>query len=160
MVHRQADDEQWRISDEQWNDISPLLPPEPPRKKGGRPRMPARRMMEAIFYVVETGCKWKSLPRQFGAPSTVYGHFQFWRDLGVFQQLADAHLLPRAWQAALSRQRRRPSGRFPGAAEDPDVGQRSHGMASNVRMSSAWGRDASTRSWDANETPRLQQATR
>lgn len=86
-------DEQWRIPDALWEWIVPLLPLEPPHPKGGRPFLPARPCMDAIFYVLRTGCQWKALPRTFGAASTVHDRFQQWRDAGVFERLWHAGLV-------------------------------------------------------------------
>jgi transposase len=84
---QQAVDDAWRIPDELWVRIEPLLPPERPKPKGGRPRMPNRQAMDAIFYVLRTGCQWKALPRSLGAASTVHDRFQEWRGAGVFEHL-------------------------------------------------------------------------
>jgi putative transposase len=43
--------------------------------------------MEGIFYLSRTGGQWRSLPRYFGAPSTVHARFQEWTGAGVFQRL-------------------------------------------------------------------------
>jgi transposase len=83
----------WRIPDELWERIEPLIPPECPKPKGGRPRMPNRKAMDAIFYVLRTGCQWKALPRSLGAPSTVHDRFQEWRKAGVFHRLWQSGLL-------------------------------------------------------------------
>lgn len=48
-------DDQWRIPDELWARIEPLLPPKRPHPKGGRPWASDRQMMDAIFYVLRTG---------------------------------------------------------------------------------------------------------
>ena len=87
-----AIDSNYRISDELWERIKPLLPPPKPKKKPGRPRMDDRQAMDAIFYVLRTGCQWKALPRVLGAPSTVHDRFQEWRRAGVFEKM---------WQAGL-----------------------------------------------------------
>jgi transposase len=42
------------------------------KKKSGRPRMNDRKAMNAIFYILRTGCQWKALPRSLGASSTVH----------------------------------------------------------------------------------------
>jgi transposase len=49
--------------------------------------------MDAIFYVLRTGCKWKALPRSLGAASTVHDRFQEWCKAGVFEQMWRAGLL-------------------------------------------------------------------
>jgi transposase len=81
------------ISDAQWQRIAPELPGAP-EKKAGRPRLPHRQAMTAIFYALETGCGWKALPRTLGAPSTIYDRFKEWHAAGVFERLWRAGLLP------------------------------------------------------------------
>ena len=83
----------YRISDSLWEQMEPLLPPELPRLRGGRPRMDNRKAMEAILYVFRIGYKWSALPRSLGAPSTVRKRFQEWREAGVFQRMWKAGLL-------------------------------------------------------------------
>lgn len=75
----QAVDDKWRIPDELWAKIEPLLPPDKPHPKGGRPKMAKRLAMDGIFYVLRTGCQWKALPRSLGAPSTIHDRFVEWR---------------------------------------------------------------------------------
>jgi len=57
------------------------------KKKTGRPRMNDRKAMNAIFYVLRTGCQWKALPKSLGASSTVHDRFQEWRKEGVFKRM-------------------------------------------------------------------------
>ena len=76
-----------------WLAVEPLLPEEPPKPKGGRPRMPNRQAFFAMFYLLRTGCQWNALPRQLGASSTVHDRFQEWRRAGVFEQLWATGLL-------------------------------------------------------------------
>jgi putative transposase len=83
----------WRIPDDLWIRIAPLLPPERPHPKGGHPWMPARAMMDGIFYILRTGCQWKALPRDYAAASTVHDRFQTWVQAGVFGRLWRAGLL-------------------------------------------------------------------
>lgn len=82
----------WSLSDVLWAKIEPLLPPERPKPRGGRPRMPNRQAMNGILYVARTGCQWKALPRGFGAPSTVHDRFQEWVRAGVFERLWEVGL--------------------------------------------------------------------
>lgn len=66
----------YEIADELWKKIEPLLPPPKPKKKSGRPGEDDRKMMNAIYYILRTGCQWKALPGSYGAPSTVHDRFQ------------------------------------------------------------------------------------
>jgi len=77
----------YQIPDELWDRIKQLLPPPKRKKKSGRPRMDDRLAMNAIFYVLRTGCQWKALPRSLGASSTVHDRFQERRRAKVFQRL-------------------------------------------------------------------------
>jgi len=77
----------WRVSDELWERVEPLLPKYRKSKQGGRPRADRRRVLDGILYVLRTGCQWKELPREFGAPSTVHQYFQEWTAKGVFFRL-------------------------------------------------------------------------
>ena len=77
----------WRIPEELWTRIEPLLPTQAPHPRGGRPWKSDRQLMDGIFYVLRTGCQWKALPRELGAPSTVHDRYQLWRKAGVFERL-------------------------------------------------------------------------
>jgi putative transposase len=68
------------LTDEEWNQIKSLVPaPKSGRGKRGRPiRLERRRLLNAIFYVVRSGCAWRLLPHDFGPWRTVYGYFRAW----------------------------------------------------------------------------------
>jgi transposase len=85
--------DQWRVPDELWERIESLLPKVRRSRKGGRPRLSYRRVMDGIFYVMRTGCQWKAVPREFGSGSTVHAYFQLWVKRGVFRKLWKAGLL-------------------------------------------------------------------
>jgi putative transposase len=78
------------LTDDQWNILSPLLPPE--RTDGlGRPReADLREVVNAILYLNHTGCQWDMLPHDLPPKSTAYGYFAQWRDDGTWQKLMDA----------------------------------------------------------------------
>jgi len=79
------------LSDVQWLILEPLLLAVLNRSKRGRPRqVDLREVVNAIFYVLRTGCPWRLLPHDFPAWQTVYGYFRRWRDSGVWEQLNDA----------------------------------------------------------------------
>jgi transposase len=72
-------------SDEQWALIEPLLPEV---KTGGRPeKHPRRAVVDAILYVVRTGCSWRQLPADFPPWQTVYWYFVRWEQAKVTEQI-------------------------------------------------------------------------
>jgi transposase len=78
----------WLISDELWHEIEPLLPEVKACHpwRGGRPRVPDRKAMEAIFFVLRTGCQWKALDAtSICSGSVAHARFQTWRKAGVFK---------------------------------------------------------------------------
>ena len=85
--------EPWRVSDEFWEKVRPLIPPTPSHAKGGRRRMDDREAFAAMIYVLRTGIQWNALPREMGASSTVHDRYQEWERLGFFEELWRAGLL-------------------------------------------------------------------
>ena len=68
-------DPKWLMPDAMWKTIAPLLPPETPKgpgTKGGRPTVGARKKLDAVFYVLRTGCQWNSIPRCPASSSTAH----------------------------------------------------------------------------------------
>jgi transposase len=79
----------------EWARLAPLLPA-PCRL--GRPRQrDLRAIIDAILYLLWTGCQWRALPRGFPPRSTVQGYFYRWRDDGTWQRISAA-LVARAGQ--------------------------------------------------------------
>jgi putative transposase len=78
---------EWLTPDSLWLLVEPLLGPPKPAHSNGRPRAPYRRTMDAIFFVLRTGCQWKALPRSLGSGSTAHAYFQTWCNAGVFERL-------------------------------------------------------------------------
>lgn len=77
----------FRVSDELWAQLGPLLPARVNRHRfgGGRPRVPDRECADAIFYVLRTGCQWQALDQtELCAHSTAHDRFQEWAAAGVF----------------------------------------------------------------------------
>ena len=57
---------------------------------GGRPRTTClRRVVDAIFYLLQAGCQWRMLPKDFPPRSTVYGYFRAWIVAGVWAHVHD-----------------------------------------------------------------------
>jgi transposase len=88
------------VSDELWAVIEPLLPPDPPRPKGGRKRIANRKCLTGILFVLKTGIGWEDLPQEMGCGSgmTCWRRLQAWQAAGVWQQLHQV-LLNRLGQA-------------------------------------------------------------
>jgi len=75
-----------------WRKLKKCLPKEKNKRsstKGGRPRASERAVINAIWYVLWTGCQWKALHRDwFGVSSSVvHERFQRWRQMGLFEKL-------------------------------------------------------------------------
>jgi putative transposase len=86
----------WRIPDDFWLLIEPLIPKRvnTHRFGGGRPPAPDRVCMDAIFFVLRTGCQWKALDATKLCPgSTAHDRFQLWVEQGVFLAMWEAGLL-------------------------------------------------------------------
>jgi len=75
------------LTDEQWRLVEPRLPAAP---VGGRPRKTdLRDVVDAIFYILRTGCQWRYVPKDFPPKSTVWRYFKLWRDDGTLDALHD-----------------------------------------------------------------------
>lgn len=75
------------LSDTEWRIIRPFLPA---AKPGGRPRATdLRAVVNAIFYILRSGCAWRMLPRDFPPYSTVYMYFRDWKNDGTWEKVHD-----------------------------------------------------------------------
>jgi transposase len=86
---KQSASSKWRISDELWAEIESLLPPRKPHTLGcHNPRVPDRSAMDAIFFVLRTGCQWNALNATgLCSSSSAHRRFQEWTAAGVFEKL-------------------------------------------------------------------------
>jgi putative transposase len=74
------------VADAQWALIEPRIPVYP----GGRPRKTnLRDVVDAIFYLLRTGCQWRYLPKDFPPRSTVWRYFDEWRHNGTLDAIHD-----------------------------------------------------------------------
>ena len=71
-----------------------MLPPESPKPKGGRPRVPDRAALTGILFVLKTGLPWEYLPQELGCGSgmTCWRRLRDWQVAGVFERLHRALL--------------------------------------------------------------------
>ncbi len=78
------------VSDELWAVVAPLLPPEPPKPKGGRPRRVLdRAALTGILFVLKSGIPWEMLPQEMGCGSgmTCWRRLRDWQRAGVWKRL-------------------------------------------------------------------------
>ena len=82
------------LTDELWERIKRQVPPEPPKRKGGRPRVSDRACLTGILFVLKTGTPWEYLPREMGGGSgmTCWRRLRDWQAACVWQKI---------WQALL-----------------------------------------------------------
>ena len=86
----------YELTDEEWNRIASLLPPENSRKQG-RPQKCSRTILNGIVWIARSGAPWRDLPERYGSWQTVYSRFRKWIELadfgaGVFAGCAFADL--------------------------------------------------------------------
>lgn len=77
------------LTDEQWERLKPLLPL--PCGGRGRPlELDLRSVVDAIFYILRTGCQWDELPKDYPNHNSVYYHYAKWRDNGTWRRVNEA----------------------------------------------------------------------
>jgi transposase len=76
-------DSVWKVRDELWETIEPLLPGHDPGPRGGRPRADDRACFAAIMYVMLTGIAWRHLPRELGVSPATRLHAEMLRRLNA-----------------------------------------------------------------------------
>jgi transposase len=82
------------VPDDLWEAIEPLLPKEPPKPTGGRPRVPNRAALAGIVFVLHTRCPWRLLPKEhgYGSGVTCWRRLRDWQEAGVWQRLHETLL--------------------------------------------------------------------
>jgi transposase len=98
----------WRVDDDLWALLAPILKSDKPRKKPGRPRRDDRAIFDGLIWLARTGAQWSQLPREFGPKSTVHERFSEWSATGALERAwaellhayDDAIGLDWTWQAA------------------------------------------------------------
>ena len=71
------------LSDQQWALIKPHLP----QYKGGKPRVDDRRVISGIIHVLQSGCRWKDAPAEYGSYTTLYNRYHRWSQKGIWQYM-------------------------------------------------------------------------
>jgi transposase len=76
------------LTDEEWDIVRPLMPP--PRKARRHPVPETRDLLNAVLYVLTTGCQWRQLPKDFPSKSVVHDYLICWDRDGVLTRVHDA----------------------------------------------------------------------
>ena len=143
------------LTDDEWALVAPQIPP---ARRGGRPRdVNLREVLNAIFYVLSTGCQWQALPKDLPPKSTVHHYFMPWEWDDTLERLHHALYL-----AARDREGRKAAESSADAARrvaetyDPlflaAIGAK--GMPGDPKQALSWYRRASTLG-DPDATKRL-----
>jgi putative transposase len=73
------------LTDEQWKLVEPMLPR---AKPGGRPRKAdLREVVNALFYLVRSGCQWRMIPHEFPPWRTCYNYYRAWMESGTWDEI-------------------------------------------------------------------------
>lgn len=76
------------VTEEEWQLVAPLLPP---AKQGGRQRtVDLREVLNAVMYILSSGCQWRALPKDLPPRSTVFGYFDLWIYDGTLERIHQA----------------------------------------------------------------------
>lgn len=75
------------LTNEQWNRLKDLLPPQRPGPQGGRPPNSHRQVLNGILWRLRTGAPWEDLPARYGSWKTVYNRFNKWSKDEVFSNI-------------------------------------------------------------------------
>ena len=77
------------VAVELWETIEPLLPPEPPKPQGGRPRIDDQAALTGIVFVLKCAIPWEMLPQEMGCGSgmTCWQRLKEWQEAGVWERL-------------------------------------------------------------------------
>ncbi len=71
------------LSAHQWAAIQPHLP----SNRGHRPRVDDRRVISGIIHVLQSGCRWRDAPAEYGPYTTLYNRYNRWFKRGIWQYL-------------------------------------------------------------------------
>ena len=77
----------WRVPDDLWDQVRPILEQYDPPKPTGRPRSDQRLTLDTILFRLRSGCQWNHLPQDLADDSTTHRTLQRWVALGVWDQL-------------------------------------------------------------------------
>ncbi len=77
------------VTDDEWEVLSSLIPSPFKSPKGGRPPIERREIVNAIRYVIRSGCAWRLIPHDLPKWQTCYHYFRVWKNDGTWQRIHD-----------------------------------------------------------------------
>ena len=77
------------LTDEQWQVLLRVLPPQKAKGSRGRPPADLRRICNGLLYLARAGGAWRLLPKEYGPWQTVYDYFRRWTRLGHWETIHD-----------------------------------------------------------------------
>ena len=76
------------LTDDEWELVKPLIPPA--KRGGNRRHVDEREIVNALMYILSTGCQWRALPKDLPPRSTVYDYFDLWSWDGTLDRIHHA----------------------------------------------------------------------
>lgn len=76
------------LTDEEWAQIEPLIPPA--KRGGNKRRVNMREVVNGLMYVLSTGCQWRAIPKDLPPRSTVHDYFDLWSWDGTLRRIHQA----------------------------------------------------------------------
>ena len=119
------------LTEAQWQKIAPLLPKPPKQRKGGRPWIQNRRVLEGILWILRSGARWQDLPEKFPHPSTCWRRLRDWEERGVWLNI---------WRTFLSELNQRQQLKWSESFLDGSFASAKKGAAESEKPSGARGR--------------------
>jgi transposase len=119
------------LTEAQWKKIAPLLPKPPQHRKGGRPWIENRRVLEGILWILRSGARWQDLPEKYPHPSTCWRRLRDWEEQGVWLRI---------WRAFLSELNERQQWKWSESFLDGSFAPAKKGAAESEKPSGARGR--------------------
>lgn len=77
----------FELTDDEWNKIADLLPPELTGKRGRPPAKDNRTMFNAMVWIARSGAPWRDLPQRYDPWESVYSRFKKWIDDGILDNI-------------------------------------------------------------------------
>ena len=119
------------LTEAQWEKIAPLLPKPPKYRKGGRPWIENRRVLEGILWILRSGARWQDLPEKYPHPSTCWRRLRDWDEQGVWLNI---------WRAFLNELNERQELKWSESFLDGSFAPAKKGAAESEKPSGARGR--------------------